>query len=61
MGIAYSRFEKFSDIIFLNMLQIPFACTMIFSFFNAHDSQVWSCDGVGEFLHISFAGLELFD
>jgi hypothetical protein len=23
-----------------------------------HDSQVWSFDGVGEFLHIPFIGLE---
>jgi hypothetical protein len=23
----------------------------LFSFFNAHDSQVWSFDGVAEFLH----------
>jgi hypothetical protein len=32
-----------------------------FSFFNAHDSQVWSFDEAGEFLHIPFTGLELFD
>jgi hypothetical protein len=29
-------------------------------FLNAHDSQVWSFDQVGEFLHISFTGLEFF-
>jgi hypothetical protein len=29
-------------------------------FFNAHDSQVWSFDGVSEFLHIPFTALELF-
>jgi hypothetical protein len=39
----------------LNILQIPFACTS--SFFNAHDSQVWSFDGVSDFLHIPFPGL----
>jgi hypothetical protein len=33
----------------------------LFSFFNAHDCQVWSFDGVGEFLHFLFTGLELFD
>jgi hypothetical protein len=33
----------------------------LFSFFNAQDSQVWSFDGVSEFLHIPFAGFELFD
>jgi hypothetical protein len=32
-----------------------------FSFFNAHDSQVWSFDGGAEFLHILFIALELFD
>jgi hypothetical protein len=32
----------------------------IFSF-NAYDSQVWSFDGVTEFLHIPFTALELFD
>jgi hypothetical protein len=31
------------------------------SIFKAHDSQVSSFDGVGEFLHIPFVGLELFD
>jgi hypothetical protein len=29
--------------------------------FDAHDSQVWSFDGVGEFLHFLFTGLELFN
>jgi hypothetical protein len=33
----------------------------LFSFLNAHDSQVRSFDEVGEFLHIPFAELELFD
>jgi hypothetical protein len=31
-----------------------------FSFFDAHDSQVWSFDGVTEFLHIPFTALESF-
>jgi hypothetical protein len=31
----------------------------LISFFNAHDSQVWSFDGVAEFLHIPFTVLEL--
>jgi hypothetical protein len=44
-----------SVIILLNTLQIPFACT------NAHDSQVWSFDGVDEFWHIPFTGFELFE
>jgi hypothetical protein len=33
----------------------------IFSFFNAHDSQVWSFDGVTEVLYIPFPALSLFD
>jgi hypothetical protein len=33
----------------------------LFSFFNAHDFQVWAFDGVAEFLHILFRVLELFD
>jgi hypothetical protein len=33
----------------------------LFSFFNAHDSQVWPFDEVTEFLHILFTALELFD
>jgi hypothetical protein len=33
----------------------------LFSFFNALDSQVWSFDGVTEFLDIPFTALELFN
>jgi hypothetical protein len=33
----------------------------LFSFFNAHESQVWSFDGVTESLYIPFTALELFD
>jgi hypothetical protein len=33
----------------------------LFSFFSAHDSRVWSFDGVSELLHIPFTALELFD
>jgi hypothetical protein len=33
----------------------------LFSFFNAHDSLVWSFDEVAKFLHIPFTALELFD
>jgi hypothetical protein len=36
-------------------------CLHFFSFFSAHGSQVWSFDGVSEFLHVPFLGLELFD
>jgi hypothetical protein len=33
----------------------------LFSFFSAHDSRVWSFDGVSELLDIPFTALELFD
>jgi hypothetical protein len=45
---------------FIEYIMTPF-CLHLFSFLNAHDSQVWSFDGVGEFLYIPFAGLELSD
>jgi hypothetical protein len=32
----------------------------LFSFFNANDSQVWSSDGIAEFLHMPLAALESF-
>jgi hypothetical protein len=32
-----------------------------FSFFNAHDSQVLSFDGVAQFLHTPFIAVESFD
>jgi hypothetical protein len=38
----------------------PF-CLDLFSFFNAHDSRVLSFDGVDEFLHTRFGGLELIN
>jgi hypothetical protein len=45
---------------FNDFIRYPF-CLELFSFFNAHDSRVWSFDGVSEFLHIPFTSLELFD
>jgi hypothetical protein len=60
MDKTFSRFGTCSVIILLNILHIPLALHL-FSFFNAHDSQVWSFDGVAEFLHIAFTALELFD
>jgi hypothetical protein len=44
----------------LHILRIPFVCTSSSSSV-AYDSQVCSFHGVGEFLHIPFTGLELFD
>jgi hypothetical protein len=38
-----------------------FFCLHIFFFFNAHNSQVWSFNGVRKFLHILFTTLQLFD
>jgi hypothetical protein len=60
MGKTFLRFGKLSDIILLTILHIPLACTSFpssmpmilrFDFF----------DGVAEFLHIPFTGLELSD
>jgi hypothetical protein len=45
---------------FIGYIMYPFGL-YLFSFFNAHDSQVWSLDGLTEFLHIPFTALELFD
>jgi hypothetical protein len=33
----------------------------LFSFLNAHVSQIWSFDVVAVFLHIPFTALELFN
>jgi hypothetical protein len=61
MSNTFLRFGKIFVIILLNMLPIPLAYPKGSSFFNAHNSQVWSFDGVTEFLHIPFTALELFD
>jgi hypothetical protein len=37
MGIDFSRFGKFSVIILLNILCIPFACTSSLNFLNVCD------------------------
>jgi hypothetical protein len=58
MGKTFSRFGKYSVII--SYIANPF-CLDLFSFINAHDSQVWSFDGVGEFLCIPLTAFELFD
>jgi hypothetical protein len=59
MGITFSRFGKFSVIISLNVLQIPFA--WIFSHSSLPMILRFGFYEVAEFLHISFIGLELFD
>jgi hypothetical protein len=33
----------------------------VFSLSNAYDSQIWSSEGVTEFLHMPFTAFELFD
>jgi hypothetical protein len=60
MGKIFLRFWKFSVIFFIEYIVNPF-CLELFSFFNAQDSHIGSFDAVGEFLHIPFTGLELFD
>jgi hypothetical protein len=45
------------------LMNISHVCTFalcLFFFFNAHDLQVWSIDGVSVFLHIPFTGLDCF-
>jgi hypothetical protein len=54
---VFLRFGKFSAIILLNLLHNPFGLHL-FTFFNVHDSQVCSFDGVAEFLHIPFSAFE---
>jgi hypothetical protein len=44
---------------FIEYITYPFGLH-IFSFFNVLDSQIWSCDGVAEFVYIPFTALELF-
>jgi hypothetical protein len=41
---------------FIEYITYPFGLYLFF-FLNAHDSQVWSFDGVAEFLHIPFKAL----
>jgi hypothetical protein len=57
MVISFSRFENFSAIILLDILYILLVWT---SFFNARDLQVWSFDGVAEFLCVPFVVLVSF-
>jgi hypothetical protein len=46
-------FSSLGNYYFIGYIMYPFVSDL-FSFFNAHDSQVWSFDGVVEFLHIPF-------
>jgi hypothetical protein len=59
MGKTFWRFGNFSVTIFFTDITYPFGLYLFF--FNAHDFQVWSFDGVSEFLHIPFTALELFN
>jgi hypothetical protein len=60
MANSFSRLGEFSVIIFVEYIMFPFS-SYLFSFFNTPDSQVWSFDGVADFLQIHFTALELFD
>jgi hypothetical protein len=51
MGNSFLRFWRFSAII------LYLFCLQLF-FFDAHDLQVWSFDGVAEFLCILFAAFD---
>jgi hypothetical protein len=44
---------------FVKYITYPFGLNL-FPFFDAHDLQVWSFDGVAEFLHIPFTTFESF-
>jgi hypothetical protein len=65
-GFLYLNGHNFLEIweifcyLFIEYIMNPF-CLNLFSFFNGYDSQVWSFDGVGEFLYIPLTSLELFD
>jgi hypothetical protein len=50
-------------VIILSNILLSIKCIhlYLFSLFNAYDSQVWSFDGVAEFLHIPFTAHEFFD
>jgi hypothetical protein len=62
-GFLYLNGHNFLEIweifcyYFIEYVTYPFSLHL---FFNAHDSQVWSFDGVHEFLHIPVISLELF-
>jgi hypothetical protein len=64
-SLLYLDAQKFLKILeifcyyFIDHIVNPF-CLDIFSFFNTHDSQVWSFDGLGDFLSAPFTALELF-
>jgi hypothetical protein len=45
---------------FIEYITCPFSLYLL-PFFNAQDCQVWSFDGVSEFLYIPFTDLKLFD
>jgi hypothetical protein len=64
--LPVTKWAKLSQVL-ENFLYYFIECIMysfgfhLFSFFNAHDFQVWSFDGVTVFLHIPFTALEFFD
>jgi hypothetical protein len=62
-GFFYLNGQNFLEIweifcyYFIEYIMYPFS---LHFFFNVHDFQVWSFDGVTEFFHIPFTALELF-
>jgi hypothetical protein len=65
-GFLYLNGQNFLKIweIFCNYFIEHFAYSLgldLFSFFNAHDSQVRSFDGVAKLLNITLTALELFE
>jgi hypothetical protein len=59
----WSKLSQILEISFYYLIEyvmLPFGL-YLFSFFNSYESQVWSFDGVAEFLHIPLTALELFD
>jgi hypothetical protein len=59
MTKTFWRFGKFFCCYLVAFITYPFGLHLFF--FNAHNSLVWSFDGVAEFLLIPFAALVLFD
>jgi hypothetical protein len=59
MGNVFSRMGNF--LLLFCWLYYRFLFIAPILLFNVLDSQIWSFDEVGEFLHIRYTGLELSD
>jgi hypothetical protein len=58
MDNYFLRFGNYL-VTFVEYILNPFSLHL-FSFFDAHDSQVWSLDGVIELLSVPYAALDYF-